>query len=67
MEKSRLACQIELKKDLDGIIIELPEDVTNMMEIPVKYFMLHFCKLKIFHVPVFVLTKKNSEICEKNL
>ena len=31
---ARLACQIELREELDGILVVLPESMHNMLEIP---------------------------------
>lgn len=33
-DASRLACQLTLRAEDDGLVIELPEDVVNMLEIP---------------------------------
>ena len=31
---SRLACQLTLRAEDDGIVVELPGDVVNMLEVP---------------------------------
>ncbi len=33
-ERSRLACQVVLRPEDDGLAIELPDDVTNVLEVP---------------------------------
>ena len=33
-ENSRLACQWELRAEDDGLVIALPDDVCNMLEVP---------------------------------
>lgn len=33
-DESRLACQLTLRPEDDGLVIELPEDIVNMMEVP---------------------------------
>ena len=33
-ESSRLACQIVLRPQDDGLVVSLPDDVTNMLEVP---------------------------------
>jgi ferredoxin-2, mitochondrial len=33
-ESSRLACQIVLRPQDDGLVVALPDDVTNMLEVP---------------------------------
>ena len=33
-EASRLACQITLRPEDDGLVVTLPEDVTNVLEVP---------------------------------
>ena len=34
MPSARLACQIELTKELDGLLVVLPESMHNILEIP---------------------------------
>ena len=33
-EESRLACQLILRPGDGGLVVRLPEDVTNMLEVP---------------------------------
>jgi len=33
-DKSRLACQLVLREEDDGLELTLPEDVLNMLEVP---------------------------------
>jgi hypothetical protein len=33
-ENSRLACQLVLRAEDDGLELSLPEDVTNVLEVP---------------------------------
>ena len=34
LEHARLGCQIELTAAMDGMVVQVPELMTNMMEIP---------------------------------
>jgi 2Fe-2S ferredoxin len=33
-ESSRLACQLVIQREHDGLVLELPDDVTNVLEVP---------------------------------
>ena len=33
-EHSRLACQLVMRKEDNGLVVRLPDDVTNMLEVP---------------------------------
>ena len=33
-ERSRLACQLVMRKEDNGLAVRLPNDVTNMLEVP---------------------------------